>query len=438
MKIHHPAEPSPKFPNTGLALEAGCRENGGLMKFMLHLVLAAGLLAGLPLSAGEIPMETRSVWVDKRQLLRGEAFIDDLFERLAEANFNAVNLCALFQGYVIYPDSEHLEQHPDYRDRDYLKMAIDLADKHGLRTYAWMEFGFYGYYAPDITEAASLGPIFDRHPEWLSISRSGDYFIRNPDWGDFLPISPVARGAQEFLTDIHVEIIERYPFDGIDLDRIRFGSPEFCFSDTARILFLRDTGIDLREVGAGTREDAVFTAWKKAQLNLFMERFSTRLREARPDIVITSAVAAPGTRDNFAQDWPTWAEYGWVDGLSPMLYARDIREPARRSRDLVPDDFPLLYGVDCGVNSPEQVVEQVEQLREIGARGFVFWFAGTIDDDLPVLKETVFAEPARDWSRQQTPGPRYAPPDWDEVRERARPAADAPPAGTREPGQPDS
>ncbi len=405
------------------------------MKTIVHVLLSFGLFACVTLKGNEdLLMETRSVWVDKRQLLEGEEVIDGLFGRLAEANFNAVNLCALFQGYVIYPDSEHMEQHLDYRGKDYLQMAIDLAEKHGLRTYAWMEYGFYGYHAADITKSDSLGPVFDRNPEWLSINRDGDYYLRNPDWGDFLPISPVARGAQDLLIDIHLEIIERYPFDGIDLDRIRFASPDFCFSDTARILFLRDTGIDLRSLTANSEKHGVFTEWKKAQLNLFMGRFSARLRESRPDILITSAVVPPGRRDAFAQDWPTWAEHGWVDGLSPMLYARDIRKSARESHDLVPEGFPVLYGIDCDLNSPQELVEQIEFLRDLGAGGFVVWYAKAIDDALPVLAETVFAEPAEHWSRQQKPVPGYSPPDWEQLNSPSRKSA-PPSHGEREPGQ---
>jgi uncharacterized lipoprotein YddW (UPF0748 family) len=387
------------------------------------------------LSATPSQMETRGVWVDKRQLLQGEAFLDDLFGRLAAANFNSVNLCVLFQGYVIYPDSNYLAQHPDYRDQDYLRLAIDLAHKHGLKAYAWMEFGFYGFYSPDITVNKSMGPIFDAHPGWLSIDRQGNYFIRNREWGDFLPISPVHPDAQNFLINVHVETIQRYNFDGIDLDRIRFGNADFCFSDTARVLFLRDTGVDLRGIEKGSAEDALFTEWKKAQLNLFMQRFSRALREARPEIVITSAVASPETNNSFAQDWPTWAHYGWLDGLSPMLYTRNIGPVAQRSRDLVPADYPLLYGVDCGINTPEQVVEQIRLLRDIGAKGFVFWFAGTIDDDLELLGQTVFSEPAEDWTVRREVTRIYQAPDWREVSRGLRPTGESGPAASVEPGQ---
>jgi uncharacterized lipoprotein YddW (UPF0748 family) len=380
--------------------------------------------------------ETRGVWVDKRQLLQGEEFLDGLFSRLARANFTTVNLCVLFQGYVIYPDSEHLAQHPQYREKDYLQIAIDLAHKHGLKAYAWMEFGFYGFYSPDVTASPSLGPIFDAHPSWLSFDRDGNYFIRNQQWGDFLPISPVNPDAQNFLIDVHVETIQRYPFDGIDLDRIRYGNADFCFSDTTRVLFLRETGIDLRRMEKGSPEEGVFTEWKKAQLNLFVQRFSKRLREARPEILITSAVASPETNNSFGQDWPTWAHYGWLDGLSPMLYTRNIAPVATRSKELVPEGYPLFYGVDSGINTPEQVVEQIRYLRSIGAKGFVFWFAGTLEDDLDLLRETVFAEPAEEYRSQRPVTAIYSPPD---LREMTRAASSsqtpAPPSPGKEPGQ---
>ena len=378
-----------------------------------------------------IMYETRGIWVDKRQLLEGEEYIEDLFAKLKEANFNAVNLCTYFQGHVIYPDSEFLLQHPEYTEKDYLDMAINLARKYDLEVYAWMEWGFYGYHAPDITKSDTLGPIFDKHPNWLSIDRHGNYFIRNPQWGDFVPMSPVNYDAQDFLIDIHVETIKKYPFDGIDLDRIRYGTGDFCFSDPVRILFLRDTGIDIREMEKGSAEEALFTEWKQAKLNFFVEKLATALRDTRPDIRITSAVAPPYRIDELGQDWPTWAEYGWVDGLSPMLYGRDIGDQAERAQDLVPENFAMLYGLSCD-NEPEVLEQQIRKVRELGAKGVVLWYAGTVEKHLDHLKNTVFSEPAKDATTPGEIGPDYTMPELklEDVEPR-----EIIPVETREPGQ---
>lgn len=378
---------------------------------MKKIILLLVVLSTMLITAGENDMfETRGIWVDKLQLLEGEEFLDDLFGRLKEANFNTVNLCTLFQGYVIYPDSDYLPQHPDYRDKDYLDIAIRLAQKHGLDVYAWMEWGFYGFHAPDITKSDTLGPIFDQHPSWLSIDRNGQYFIRNPQWGDFVPMSPLNYGAQQLLIDIHVETIQKYPFDGIDLDRIRFGTADFCFSDPVRILFLRETGIDIRKMEKGSQEEAVFIEWKKAKLNKFVEKMAHALREANPDIRITSAVVPPYRINELCQDWPTWAELGWVDGLSPMLYGANIEEQVKRAQAKVPEDFPMIYGLSCD-NPPQILEEQIRLVRDVGARGMVLWFAGTVDKHLDHLINTVFAEPAHDAVEPREIGPAYSMPE---------------------------
>ncbi len=368
------------------------------------------LIFSFVLIGEDVMKETRGIWVDKSQLLEGEEFLDELFAGLQEANFNAVNLCTYFQGHVIYPGSEYLPQHPDYKEKDYLDIAINLAREYDLEVYAWMEWGFYGFNAPDVTESDTLGPIFDKHPNWLSIDREGQYFIRNPQWGDFVPMSPVNYDAQDFLIDIHLETLDKYPFDGIDLDRIRYGTADFCFSDTARILFLRETGIDIREMEKGSKEEAVFIEWKKAKLNKFVERFSQALRENHPDVKITSAVVPPYRINELGQDWPTWAEHGWIDALSPMLYYDDIEEHVEKAEAKVPDDFPMLYGLDCA-RSSEDLQAQIELAREMGASGVVLWFAGTVEEHLDHLKETVFSEPAEDAVKIREIGPEYTMPD---------------------------
>ena len=108
-----------------------------------------------------------------------------------------------------------------------------------------------------------MGPIFDAHPSWLSLDRNGNYFIHNKEWGDFLPVSPVNPDAQNFLINIYCELAGKYDFAGIDMDRIRYGTANHCWSDTTRILFLRDTGIDLKDLNPGDPEEPCSLAWKK-------------------------------------------------------------------------------------------------------------------------------------------------------------------------------
>jgi len=383
-----------------------------LLTSLSGLILFMFLLS--PLSAGD---ETRGVWVNKAQLLEGEDFLDKLFYEFSQANLNAVYINAYFQGYVVYPDSEYLPQHPDYRDRDYLGIAVELAKKHGLKTYAWMEYGFYGYHDMDIPAAESLGPLFDKHLSWISLDREGNYFIHNPQWGDYLPISPVVEDAQDFLIGLFSEVMEKYPFDGIDYDRIRFGTAEHCFSDTTRILFLRDSGIDISEMASGSEEEALFNAWRKSRLNDFVERLSGHLRNKHPGIFINSAVVPPYRIDEMGQDWYTWAEYGWVDGISPMLYYEEIEDEARTALNKTPDNFPVFFGLDTQGNSPEVVAEQVQELRNMGAKGFVFWYAGTIREHLDHLKEQVFTEEVSPYARRQEPVKEYQMPDFQEKKE---------------------
>lgn len=391
----------------------------------MRYILTVCMAICLSLSIYAANMETRGIWIDKKQLKDGPEALDLLFGKLADANFNEVSLCAMFHGYLIYPDSEFLPQHPDYKEMDYLKMAIELAHKHNLKAYAWMEFGFYGYHNPDILKSKTMGPTFDAHPDWLSIDKNGSYYIHNKAWGDFLPVCPNNPEVHEFMSGMYKEVMLRYDFDGMDLDRIRYGNGDYCRCDTCRTLCKRDTGVDISKIKPGTDDFAIYVNWKKARLNLFVQKFTDEIAHARlnapvkwyrklnpfkkkPQLIpISSAVTSPENIDNYGQDWSTWAKYGWVDGLSPMLYTSDFMGAAKTCKEMLPEDFPLFVGVDCSKSDSDILIKKIEEARSAGMKGFFFWYAGTVEPHLDALKKSVFSEPAEPIETVRDRGPVY-------------------------------
>ena len=56
-----------------------------------------------------------------------------------------------------------------------------------------------------------------------------------------------------------------------------------------------------------------------------MRRIYTEVKAAKPAVkIIMSPSVYPFALNEYLQDWPTWVESGWVDGIIPQLYRYDI------------------------------------------------------------------------------------------------------------------
>lgn len=345
---------------------------------------------------GPAPMrESRGVWLDKAQLLEGREALLARLDRLKAAGFNTVYVAVQIRGAVIYPNSGILPQYEEARREapDLLDWLIPAIHQRGMHAEAWTEFGFYTYWTPDAAADKSRGPILDRHPELAARTRDGQERIHHDKWGDFYSLCPSNPESQAVLTDLYLEMLDRYPFDGLNLDRIRYPDDRFCYCPYCTEHFRKDTSLDLHKLPATRPAHDPFVRWRKEQLTAFMKRFSSRVRERFPKARITAAVVPPGMIDEKGQDWPTWLTRGYLDAAMPMLYEADITESIRGIRSRLGDRAAIFVGLDAG-QGVERLRKQIVQLREQRAAGLTIWYSGTVDPLLPDLQGDVFAVPA--------------------------------------------
>ncbi|MCX7626182.1 MAG: family 10 glycosylhydrolase, partial [Candidatus Sumerlaeaceae bacterium] len=246
-------------------------------------------------------IEFRGIWLPGRDILVSTDSLMRKLDNLARANFNAVFPDAYFRGYVIYPNSKYLPQLPEAKSTDPLAVIVQEAHRRGLQVHAWLEYGFYAYHTPDATKNASMGPWLDAHPELLSVNAKGERYIHNPAWGDFYSMCPSNPRCHELIANIAAEILERYPVEGINLDRIRYAGETYCYCNYCKEHFKKDTGIDLVAFAKGSQEEKRFLEWKRAQLVKAVETIRKRVKGVRPNVILTSYVVPPAEKDNKAQ-----------------------------------------------------------------------------------------------------------------------------------------
>lgn len=355
------------------------------------------LFFGITLLAGAQPAttETRAVWLDKSDLFKGQAHLNQLLNNLREANFNTIYVATYFRGYVAYPKSQYLPQSPELKGEDILLWLIPEIHKQGMSAEAWTEYGFYAFHTPDASKTESRGVLLDKFPELTAINETGVPYIHRAQWGDFYSLCPSNPKSHELLIDIFLETIRRYPFDGINLDRIRYPSEKFCFCPYCKEQFQKERGIELRPFPAESTARKTWDQWRQRQTERFVARLAARLRSARPGIAITSAVVPPAEMDSKGQGWYRWLLNGYIDAAVPMLYQADQLEANLKTiRRAVGPQSRVICGLNADGVNPESLLRQITIARRNQCQGIAIWYSGAIADDLPLLKSGPFANPA--------------------------------------------
>jgi uncharacterized lipoprotein YddW (UPF0748 family) len=340
-------------------------------------------------------VELRGIWLPGKELLGSTESIVSKLDKIAKANFNAVMPDAYFKGYVIYPNSKHLPQLPEAKGSDPLAFFTKEAHKRGLQVHVWLEYGFYAYHTPDATKNPSMGPWLDAHPELLSVSANGNKYIHNPAWGDFYSMCPANPRCHELIANIATEILERYPVDGINLDRIRFAGENYCYCDYCKEHFQKDTGMELVAFPKDSAGAKRFLEWERQQLVKAVETIRKKVKETRPNAILTSYVVPPAEKDNKAQPWDLWAKHRLLDAIAVSMYGRNIVPDAEQAVRIFGSSKDLLVAaISCEV--PSQIyLENIEKARRYAPLGQITWYSGQVDDDLEGLREGPYAKPAK-------------------------------------------
>ncbi len=328
----------------------------------------------------------RAVWLTRNELLAGRDNLTTRIQRLKEAGFTDVLVLTQMRGYTALAASKVLPQWPELASKDphLLDWLVPAIHAQGMRAHAWTEYGFYAYWTPDIARNPGRGPLLDKHPELTALTGNGTPYLRQKELGYFFGLCPSNPQSHDLLRALYLEMLEQHPFDGINLDRIRFTDGTFCHCDYCRKQFRADTGITLKaEFTTGSREAGAWDEWRRAQTRRFVRGLSREVRKKHPGKMLTSAVVPPEMIPEKGQDWPTWIEQNLVDGVMPMLYGRKILPGVEWTRKrLGGDDSRVWYGVDAGQGG-EVLRRQAADLRAAGARGITVWEAGSLEKAVP-------------------------------------------------------
>ncbi len=352
------------------------------------------------LTARSVPDEVRAVW--HRPIEQNEQEVEATVRRFRNAGFNLMLIETNYEGYANAQRCVHdfLPIQPQYRDGfDVIEAFIRIGKQNGMKIHAWFEDFFFG-----VTYTGCA--IAELHPEWMARRKDGGLLHDSEDTFYFL--NPALQEVRDFLLALCRELLDRYDFDGLQLDYIRYPvirgiERSAGFEEQTKELFLQETGIRLDEITTTEcAEWKAFTEWRAEKITSYVASIHGLIAEYRAsgrNIQLSTAVF--GDPDEAiqikCQDWRRWVKNGWLDAIYPMAYFNHAEDVGSEVAYMVSNygEAPNISGI-APMYSHLPIIEstkQVEECRKAGASGVAFFAAHSCtDEQLEKLRIGVFRE----------------------------------------------
>ncbi len=361
-----------------------------------------------PFSCRSQENELRGVWVAwAGSNVPSRARIIEIMDDVAAHNMNTVYVDVWRFGYPyfrskVFHDLTGLWTDPALEEgRDLLAEFIAEGHRNGLHVEAWLEYGF-------VACQGNIDHLYQVHPEWFAKKRNGSGLFNGSY--QYRWLSHCNPQAQQFLTDLCLEIIQNYDVDGIELDRIRYPELDCGYDSVTVALYKSEHNGNPPPQTIYNRE---WMRWRADKLTEYVAAVYDTIKSVRPDIFVSNApIVYSYGYDNFCQDWRPWVNDGYLDFVSPQVYRSSA---AQYSSDLnvqlnyVNDKSKFYPGLTTIANNylvpTSHIISKIKTTRDRGLRGHVIWFYDTLTDDLPALQEEVYQKPAlvpdrtEDWRR---------------------------------------
>lgn len=346
-------------------------------------VVCAAAPAANSAAAAAAPAEPqRGVWIatpEHTRFFDSPAEMDRQLLAWREIGINTVYAAMWNQGRTLFP-SQTMKRltgvtiDEKLAGRDPLQDLVVAAKRHGIKVYAWFEFGF----ASDF-KGGPGSEITKIRPAWRALDSSGKQVEKN----GFRWMNALDPEVQSFMLELIMEAVQRYDIDGIQGDDRLPALPSTAGYNPGTVAQYRAEHGG-REPPQNSAEPA-WLAWRAGKLNDFMQRLHHELKAAKPQLQISMSPSPfPWGYDEYLQDWPTWLKNGWVDSISPQLYRYNIEgyrtELHKITREQVcPQQLDRVFpGLLLALGreylaSPELLRQMIEANRAEGIAGEIFF-----------------------------------------------------------------
>lgn len=351
-----------------------CWQRMFVICILLWLVLSLWLSPVV--SPGKLStQELRGVWMTNlgAALMYYTTRMDEAVAHIAEHRLNTIYPAVWNRGYTLHPSTIALQAGGRKRDpltslpllpvQDSLAGLVYQARRQHLRLIPWFEYGLM---------LPAKSPIAQKHPDWLTTTRSGS---KGSGW-----LNPFHPQVQQLLVDLIVEVVQRYPVDGIQLDD-HFGLPiEFGYDSYTTKLYQSDHN---GAIPPSNPAEPEWIAWRAERLTQLMMKITNAVKAARPEAIVSLSPHPPSfAYQKYLQDWTRWVELGLVDEVIVQVYRQDLAAlkaelSNNKIRSLLYQSVPISVGLYTGpvlaAKQIQNLAHEVEAVRAAGYKGVSFF-----------------------------------------------------------------
>lgn len=299
-------------------------------------------------------VELRGLWHRPNRSGIDESNLDGVREfvnHIHELGVNTLYVETFWHGMTTYYSDYLGLAHPQMSKfsygeygNDYMLALISECHKVGIEVHAWFET-LNAVYSVD-----KLHSYID--PSWVA------YDLDASNGKAFLdPSNPEVKA---FLLNIISEMYEKYDFDGISYDYIRYheagdfdGYQDSGFSENSINLFTEQYGYTgdnlMSDVVTNEEIRAKWQEFKINSITSLVRDMTALIRRIAPDTVIS--VSPYGhvehAKSVYMQDVATWCDMGYVDVILPMIYTDnlDFYNQTVQSFSVILDDVLQVPGI---------------------------------------------------------------------------------------------
>ena len=324
---------------------------------------------------GPDTQELRGTWMTNygAALMYYTTRMDEVMAHIAEHHLNTLYPAVWNRGYTLHPSKiaylaggwsrAPFTSLPLLPFQDALSGLIYQAHRQHLRLIPWFEYGLM---------LPKLSPIARKHPDWLTTNQSGG---KGNGW-----LNPFHPQVQQFLVDLIVEVVQRYPVDGIQLDD-HFGLPiEFGYDPYTTKLYRKEHNGTKPPSNPANPE---WIDWRAERLTQLMAKISSSVKVTRQGTVVSLSPHPPNfAYQKYLQDWTQWVKLGLVDEVIVQVYRQDLASLKAQLyngefRSLLRQSVPISVGLYTGpflaAKRIQPLGSEVETVRAAGYKGVSFF-----------------------------------------------------------------
>ncbi len=359
----------------------------------LYATVTPGKVALATVAASQ-PPALRAVLVDAaHDGFKTPDQVDVLLADARAAHLNAVVVQMRSFGQIYY-DSPYEPRAADPElAAGFDPLAYLLQQAHSgtpsIAVYAWVPA--LAVWSGDLG-GLPAGHVLQTHQDWLTENISGTQSA-----GGVYYLDPGHPGALAYTVDLAVDLIGRYPLDGLLLDSLHYpyegsavGYAVWGYHPVSLQRFHARYG------GSGDPSpgDPVWLSWRREQLTALLRQLYLRCTGLRPRLRVAAVGIAWGDSPDHAggweqssaygrllQDWRGWLQEGIVDLAAPTNYDREYQVDQQSWYDhwLAWEagqryDRGLLVLQGAYLNYPEHALAQVQEAVATGGAAGLAWY----------------------------------------------------------------